>query len=306
MRRLLLWTSVIGSFALIAPFQIEAQAPLPGPKAVPPANPVRPQAPRQGSPAAKPPTNALETTKRSKVPDTGGSTGFYGSIELLHVGNRYEASRDTLVRQDATGQSRLILGYKLPESNLDIYATLGAVKQPRSQQLVARRPEVEADLHFLRTSDYNLLGYAIHKIPWSEDPMDPELTLPQKHGSETLLGGRLTFGNQKVPSAPSIFFFGGADAWTKMFSRRQYVAKEDKETQQFGLVQNSNGELVDDDMQHLHSEYHLGMGYVLSGTNWEWTLLPSCGGILSPNIQNLVGARMTDIWLKMSVIIASD
>ncbi len=241
------------------------QAPNPGSKTPMPSVNRLPAAPQAAKPQQAAAPKSIDASKRAR-PVESNSSGFYGSMELVHITNRHDDLNDRAVKSEALGQFRLIAGYLSSESVLDFYMTFGATKIPNSQQMVARRPEAELDLHLYKDSDIDAMVYVINKFPWRDDPLDPENSMIQRQGSETALGGKVYVGAQKLSSAQWLGIFGGADIWTKVYSRKQYLFEDgESDNESFSLVRNNQGEVIEDDRQHLFSEVHAGFGHV---PNW--------------------------------------
>jgi hypothetical protein len=276
------------------------QAPNPGSIAPPMPSVNRPmsapQAPKVQQAGAP---KTIDANKRAK-PVESKATGFYGSMEMVHVTNRYDDLNDRPVKSEALGQFRLIAGYLSAESTLDFYMTFGATKIPNSQQVVARRPEAELDLHLHKTADIDAMVYVINKFPWRDDPLDPENSIVQRQGSETALGGKINFGTQKLSAVQWLGIFGGADVWTKVYSRKQYVFEEnDPDTEGFSLVRNDNGQMIEDDRQHLFSEAHGGFGHV---PNWLPNLSVDVAAFLRRDFEPQYSRNETEVVENPTVV----
>lgn len=163
---------------------------------------------------------------RSTKSHSSGEAIWYGSVELRHHINTFYEQEGYLGRQEPSMHARLQLGLQLYNRSLDIYATLGAFKRPKTQQALQRRPEIAADLYLVRNTYFRLLQYNIFQLPFDQRSQDENTSIEvdgSQAGSVYIFGLDPQLRAPLLASASKLSVKLGVDAWTKLYSRKQYT-----------------------------------------------------------------------------------
>jgi hypothetical protein len=153
---------------------------------------------------------------------------WHGAVELRHQLVSFYDETNAPVRQEPTVHTRAQLGAQFYDGLADLYATLGVYKRAETVQVQQRRPELALDLRPVTSEYVDVLQYTIVKLPFQQQEPDPEA-----HEAETSDGSILVFGLAPLLKAPvdangtRLTFKAGFEAWTKLYSRKQYTGAYD-------------------------------------------------------------------------------
>ena len=153
---------------------------------------------------------------------------FYGNIETSHFSDSYFDDGGYSLSQPAYAESKLRIGLTHYNGSLDLYGTVGVIKKPQTQMLVQRRPEIELDLSPIKNSYGGITFYGILELPFSEDRFDSKNANVENQGSILTLGLAPYLDIQHYVSGSRVDFKIGADASTRLYSRRQYIDSDDE------------------------------------------------------------------------------
>ena len=162
--------------------------------------------------------------KATKKDDSLPSIKWYGTAEVRHHINTYYAEDNSYGHQEPSLHVRLQLGAQFYDGLLDTYLTLGAYKLSETQQILQRRPELGADFHIIRHPNFELLQYNLFELPYRDTTVDPETQEDGEMGTVIMVGVAPTAKLPFVGLGAKWEAKGGFDAWTKLFSRKQYTA----------------------------------------------------------------------------------
>ncbi len=188
---------------------------------------------------------------------------FYGTVEVRHHLNTFFEEDGYRGRQEPSTHVRLQAGAQLYEKRVDVYATLGVFKEPMTQQIKQRRPEVALDLYPFRNKYYSVLQYNIVQVPFEEREQDPDAEVTSSDA-----GSIYTFGLAPTIKYPFMALDSqwkvkmGLDGWTKMYTRKQYTGQyEDGEypDRGFGLSQEEakDGQVEAEPIEDIANHYEL-------------------------------------------------
>jgi hypothetical protein len=182
---------------------------------------------------------------------------YYGTFEVRHHLNTFFDDDGYRGKQEPSTHFRLQGGAQFYDKRLDIYGTLGVFKEPLTQQIKQKRPEVAVDLYPVRDRYYSLLVYNIVQVPFEEREQDPESDAVSSEA-----GSIYTAGLAPTMKYPFMAFNSewklkmGIDGWTKMYSRRQYAdSNEDDIHHQDGFSVTSTEE--DEPIEDFANHYEL-------------------------------------------------
>jgi hypothetical protein len=165
------------------------------------------------------------SAKKKAEPEYGLLGGvWHGALEMRHSLSTYYDEAGAYDRQEPTMHARLQFGAQFYDGAVDAYATLGVYNRASTQQFHQRRPELAVDFRPFAGPYFELLQYNTVKVPFQSEDKDPEAQEPIL--SE---GSVYVFGLAPVVKAPfqagatKITAKAGLDAWTKLYSRKQYT-----------------------------------------------------------------------------------
>ena len=167
---------------------------------------------------------AAFTASKRGLDLSGGPGRWYGTAELRHHLDTYYAPAGRVDHQEPTVHARLQVGAQFYDGAVDAYATLGAFKAPRSQQILQRRPEVALDLYPVRTEILTLLQYTYGQIPVrraDNGGRPDEINDSYNDATVTVLGLNPMVKWPLLRGASKFDGRFGADLWTKFYSRPQ-------------------------------------------------------------------------------------
>jgi len=222
----------------------------------------------KSSPAKSPAAKSFSATKSS---DSGLVGGFYGNLELRHHLNTYYDDEGYLARREPSVHSRLQLGMRFYDNLIDAFLTLGIYKVPETQQVSQRRPELEVDVYPINNEYVTIQAYGIAQAPFSpgdQAPVDRETedridAGDESEGTAVSLGLTPLLKYPLAAGSGKLVFKTGVDAWTKMYSRRQYttVKPDEDDRDRLGLAPDESGEQeIEDYAQHYATEGMIGLG----------------------------------------------
>jgi|GEM_PF-1266080 len=222
----------------------------------PPPYPVAPAPKKSGLNQVSP----MKESRPASSQAAARKVGLYSSFEMVHLLDSYHDQEDFLVERSAATQARLVMGYASPGGKLEMFATLGAIKLPNSQQVIERRPELEVDAYIENNANLKLLTVGIAKAPFSDSTYDRQNNLDQHHGTIVQTGLRLLVEEQSISSLNWLGIFAGAEGFTNFYSRPQYVhTKPTHKDESLSLVEPADtSEPVADSKQHYNSEASMG------------------------------------------------
>ena len=232
--------------------------------------------------AQEPPKSGAASPKSmssTKSAESQSSNGFYGNLELRHHVNTYYDKDGYLARSEPSVHSRFQLGLRMYENLLDVFMTLGIYKVPETQQISQRRPEIEIDVYPINSEYVTIQGYSIIQAPFNAKTQSPsDLEAEERSTSvNTSEGTAISLGITPLAKFPialgssKVVMKTGVDAWTKLYSRKQYTnyQPDEEERNRLGLAPEDTGEKeIEDYAQHYGSEAMIGMGF------WNATLPP--------------------------------
>jgi hypothetical protein len=156
---------------------------------------------------------------------------LYGTVELRHHINTFYEDDGYRGPQEPSGHLRLQAGAQMYEQKVDVYATVGVYKIPRTQQVRQRRPEIAADFYPWRDRYFTLLQYNIVRLPFDEREQDPDVEDFEgaDAGSIYIMGLAPTVKYPFIALNSEWKIKGGLDAWSKLYTRKQYTEEYDQE-----------------------------------------------------------------------------
>lgn len=206
----------------------------------------------------------------AKKQDAGGVLGgkWYGTAELRHHVNTYYDTEGYYSRQEPSTHVRMQLGAQFYEGMIDAYATLGVFKIPETQQIMQRQPELALDFYPLRGQYFTILQYNLLQLPVKSEATVPTNEDDRSYDPQSSESTIYTFGiapSFKFPIAAGssrIDLKTGADAWTRLYSRRQYVEDTtyvaDEDEGRLGLAAESDDEPIEDYAMHYRTQVLAG------------------------------------------------
>jgi hypothetical protein len=259
--------------ASAAPAQQAAPAPASAPAAA------SAPAPRSTSDSA-PGMPTMAAQKSASRVDAGG---FYSTIELRHHVNTYYDAEGYLAKREPSLHARLQFGTQLYSGLIDTYATLGVYKLPSTQQVLQRRPELAVDVYPVRNSYFTLLQYNFIQLPFEKpdeidarrerESSEDEKTTDTVDGTIYTIGFAPTVHWPLALGASTLELKTGLDAWTRLYSRRQYTGDftdemaEDDGEDRLGLdpegsdPDGAEGEPIEDYAMHYQTQYMAGFAF---------------------------------------------
>ena len=202
--------------------------------------------------------------KLEKTDTTGSFVRYYGDLDLRHYSNTYYDNEDYISKEDVSAQTRLRLGLLLYGGDLDISANVGFIKEPLTQKLIQRRPEIEVDYYPISNNYVNVVIYNLVQLPFSEDAFDEENKNPAYQGSVYTLGFSPSLLYPLYFEGISGKVRGGFDMWTFAYSRVQYVDESEhaQESDQFFLQSANKGEQHEATASTLFSQVFVGFSFI--------------------------------------------
>ena len=182
---------------------------------------------------------AGESSDRNRQPEVAvkkarkstSAINWYATTEFRHHINTYYEPDNYLGGQEPSGHARLQIGSTFYEGFLDAYGTIGVFKEPRTQRVRQRRPEVALDVYPYRNQNYSVLQYNLIQLPFDDSNNDPESdAVPWQSGTIYTVGLAPTARYFFPVGSTRLTVRGGIDGWTKLYSRTQYVVDETNET----------------------------------------------------------------------------
>jgi hypothetical protein len=171
----------------------------------------------------------VQATKKENAGLLGGQ--WYGSVEVRHHATAYYDETGAYDRVDPSVHVRAQFGAQFYEGLVDAYATLGIFKETETQQILQRQPEVALDLYPVRNDHFQLLQYNFVQLPVRESNTSKK-TAEEESVDEYNPSTVYTVGIAPTVKFPvnyngtKIEFKLGADGWTRLYSRKQYVEGE--------------------------------------------------------------------------------
>lgn len=205
---------------------------------------------------------------------------LYSSVEFRHHVNTYYNRDNNLTKQEPSFHGRLTLGSKFYGGALDTYFTLGMIKQPQTQQILQRKPELAIDVtpfkhENLQTVWYNTLLFPVKESDGEDSDQESkrdsfENRVGSAEGTTYILGVALVASNKSPVGDGWITPRLGLDGWTKMYSRKQYVSKEesvgrgDEREPRYSLAKTSNEgaeDKIEDTALHYATQLFASIGF---------------------------------------------
>lgn len=162
---------------------------------------------------------------------------FYSNVELRHQVNSYvgqSSHKDT--NQEPSVQFRAQLGSVLYQGLVDAYLNLSVEKLPKSLAVYQRRPELYANIYFLKSKFLKIRQYNIWRMPFStadkvgedyESQWDRELDLD---GTVYIIGLNPTAKFSFKTAFADWEVDMGLDLNSRLYSRTQYAEYIDERT----------------------------------------------------------------------------
>jgi len=175
-------------------------------------------------PVAQASTPAVSASKKSDPVQLGGK--WYSTVELRHHINTYYNEQGGYGHQEPSLHARLQFGAQFYDGIVDAYATLGVFKEPTSQQVLQRRPELDLDYYPWKNDFATILIYNMVQLPVRaansgatvEDEKDD-----YSASSVYMMGLAPTLKYPLIKGASRLDLKAGVDGWTRLYSRKQYT-----------------------------------------------------------------------------------
>lgn len=215
-----------------------------------------------------PTATPLSLTKKVETPS--GGARWYGTTELRHHVSTYYDQQGGLAKQEPSLHARLQVGAQFYEGMVDTYLTLGAFKQPRSQQVLQRRPEAAIDLNLVRTDHLTLQQYSLVQLPIKTTDAGINAEDEKDDYSESTVYTVGFMPMAKLPlisGASRLELKGGVDAWTRLYSRRQYVRskpfddEQDDDLHGYSLAPEGDDAPIEDFALHYEAQALSGVAF---------------------------------------------
>lgn len=226
-------------------------------------------------PQASPPPNQVSASpiRATKTSDSGGlDFKPYATVEMRHHINTFYDDQGFYERQEPSLHARFQLGARFYGGVVDTYATLGAYKFSGTQQVLQRRPEVGVDVRPLKHENFEILQYSLFQLPYRETLPDPETQEGGEMGTVILIGLAPTAKLPLSGAGARWEVKAGGDAWTRLFSRRQYTDDYRADGRSYGEDEEGRLFLTDGTEQE-----------PVEDTNLHYRSLWTIGGTVSPN-----------------------
>jgi hypothetical protein len=173
----------------------------------------------------------VQAAKKATAGVLGGN--WYGSVEVRHHANAYYDEGGAYERVDPSMHVRAQFGAQFYEGMVDAYATLGVFKETQTQQILQRQPEIAVDLYPVKNEHVQILQYNFVQLPVKESNTSKKQTeeeLADAYNPSTVytVGLAPTLKLPTTYNGTRIELKTGADGWTRLYSRRQYVEGQDQ------------------------------------------------------------------------------
>lgn len=188
---------------------------------------------------------------------------LYAYVELRHHLNSYYDQKNVRTKQEPTLHARAKIGSTFNNGVIDAFATLGVIKGSETQQVVQRRPEIEADIYLFSGKYGQIVQYNIARLPFSDAKYDSENDDASKQGTIYMIGIAPTLVLPIDIYGSSLKLKSGFDYWTELYSRKQMRSnRREREDDHFAATDSEestseeNGK--EDTALKLFSEYTAG------------------------------------------------
>ncbi len=210
----------------------------------------------------------VQASKKATPGTLGGN--WYGSVEVRHHANAYYGESGAYERLDPSVHVRAQLGAQFYEGMGDAYTTLGVFKESETQQILQRQPEVAVDLYPLKNDYVQIMQYNFVQLPVRESntsKKQAEEESVEEYNPSTVytVGFAPTFKLPVNQNGTRIELKTGADGWTRLYSRKQYVEgqtyreEEDGESERFELnAPTRSEEPIEDFAPHYQAQEFAG------------------------------------------------
>lgn len=188
--------------------------------------------------------------------------GLYGILDFRHYNNVFYSKDSKYARTEPSFHVTTRIGKTFYDGKIDVSGLFGLVKIPDTQKVFSRRPEVEVDFYPLRGAYGNIVQYSIAELPFSDSGYDKDAQDPEQQGSVYTVGLSGTLTHSFLDGTTSPLF--SVDTWTKLYSRRRFIDKEDREgdrDREFFLQRSEDGEPVEDSHHPMYLQAMAGVSY---------------------------------------------